>query len=268
MHFEFGAYNDNGTAGIVNTLTEKVLTEATLLTFKHIGKRFKRAVAGACYRAASSAVIDKGVNSLLKHSLFVSYDNIGCAELKEPFKAVISVYNSSVKIVKIRGGKSAAVKLNHGADIRRNYRNNIHNHPFKLIAALIESINNIKPFKNTHSLLARCRFKLCGKLVAKLLNINILKQLFNGFRAHAGFKIILISFAHFGILFFVENLHFLKRSIAGIGYDIKREIKHFFKIAGAYVKHKAEAAGNSLEIPNVGNGSCKLNMTHTLAANL
>ena len=32
MHFKLRAYNDNGTAGIVYTLTEKVLTETTLLT--------------------------------------------------------------------------------------------------------------------------------------------------------------------------------------------------------------------------------------------
>ena len=268
MHFKLRAYNDNGTAGIVYTLTEKVLTETTLLTFKHIGKRFKRAIAWACYRAASSAVIDKGINSLLKHSLFVSYNNIGCAKLKEPFKAVISVYDSSVKIIKIGCGKSAAVKLNHRANIGRNYGDNIHNHPFKLIAALIESINNIKPFKNTHSFLACCGFKLCGKFCTKLLNINILKQLFNSLCAHACLEIILISLSHFGIFFFIKNLHFFKRGIAGIGYNIKCKIKHFFKIAWAYIKHKTEAARNSLEIPNMRDGSSKLYVAHTLTANL
>ena len=40
VNFEFGAYNDNRTSRIVNTLTEKVLTETSLLTFEHIGKRF------------------------------------------------------------------------------------------------------------------------------------------------------------------------------------------------------------------------------------
>ena len=38
VHLKFRAYNDNRTTRIVNTLTEKVLTETALLTFKHIGK--------------------------------------------------------------------------------------------------------------------------------------------------------------------------------------------------------------------------------------
>ena len=40
VHFKFRAYNDNGTAGVVNTFTQKVLTETALFTFQHIGKGF------------------------------------------------------------------------------------------------------------------------------------------------------------------------------------------------------------------------------------
>ena len=38
IHFQVGSYNDNGTSGVVNTLTEQVLTETSLLALKHIGK--------------------------------------------------------------------------------------------------------------------------------------------------------------------------------------------------------------------------------------
>ena len=38
IELKLGTNNDNGTTRIVNTFTEKVLTETTLLTFKHIGK--------------------------------------------------------------------------------------------------------------------------------------------------------------------------------------------------------------------------------------
>ena len=37
-HFQFRTYNDNGTGGIVHTLTEEVLTETALLTFERVGK--------------------------------------------------------------------------------------------------------------------------------------------------------------------------------------------------------------------------------------
>ena len=38
IYFKLRTYNDNRTSRIVNTLTEKVLTETSLLTFQHIRK--------------------------------------------------------------------------------------------------------------------------------------------------------------------------------------------------------------------------------------
>ena len=81
INLKFGTNNDNRTAGIVDTLTKKVLSETSLLTLKHIGKRLKSSVAGACYRSSAAAVVNQCVNSFLEHSLFVSYDNFGCLKL-------------------------------------------------------------------------------------------------------------------------------------------------------------------------------------------
>src|SRR5690606_33208121 len=44
MQFQFRTNDDNGTTGVVDTLTEKVLTEASLLTLEHVAQRFQRAV--------------------------------------------------------------------------------------------------------------------------------------------------------------------------------------------------------------------------------
>ena len=46
------------------------------------------------------------------------------------------------------------------------------------------------------------------------------------------------------------------------------KIKYLFKKSGRYVKQKAHSGGSCLEIPDVGNGSCKLDVTHTFAAHL
>ena len=58
MHFQFRAYYDYGTARIVNTFTQKVLTETTLLALQHIGQGLQGTVAGASYRAATTTIID------------------------------------------------------------------------------------------------------------------------------------------------------------------------------------------------------------------
>ena len=44
IHLQLRSDNDNGTAGVVDTFTEKVLTEASLLTSEHFRQRLERAV--------------------------------------------------------------------------------------------------------------------------------------------------------------------------------------------------------------------------------
>ena len=63
--------HDNRTTGVVDALSEKVLTETALLTLQHVGQRLQRAVTRASDRATATAVIKERINSLLQHPLFV-----------------------------------------------------------------------------------------------------------------------------------------------------------------------------------------------------
>ena len=38
MHLKLRSYDDNGTSGVVYTLTEEVLSETALLTLEHVGQ--------------------------------------------------------------------------------------------------------------------------------------------------------------------------------------------------------------------------------------
>ncbi len=44
MHFQFGAYDDDRTGGVVDALAEEVLTETSLLAFERVRQGFERAV--------------------------------------------------------------------------------------------------------------------------------------------------------------------------------------------------------------------------------
>ena len=138
IYFKFGSYDDNRTSGIVDTFSEKVLTETSLFTFQHIRKRFKRSVSGTCNRSSSTAVIYKRVNSFLEHSLFISYNDVGSAKFKKSLKTIISVYYPSVKVIKVACCKSSAVKLNHRTYIGRNNRDSVKYHPLRLISGKSE----------------------------------------------------------------------------------------------------------------------------------
>ena len=83
-------------------------------------------------------------NILKVRELFVPYYNIGGGKLEKLAETVVSVDYASVKIVQVACGESAAVKLYHGTDFRRNNRNNVENHPFGTVAGRSERLNNLK----------------------------------------------------------------------------------------------------------------------------
>ena len=77
-----------------------------------------------------------------------------------------------------------------------------------------------------------------------------------------------VFFAVFAILLFREKLTFRKRSFAGIGNYILCEIEYLFQNLGRKVKQESHSGGDSSEIPDMRNRSCKLNISHTFTANL
>ena len=58
MHTEFGTDDDDGTSGVVDTLTEKVLTETTLLAFEAVGERLKRSVGLRLNGSGATSVVE------------------------------------------------------------------------------------------------------------------------------------------------------------------------------------------------------------------
>ena len=80
IELELGTYDDNRTTGVVYALTQKVLTEASLLTAQQARQALELAVGRAVNRLTASAVVDKRVDGFLQHTFFVANDNIGCAE--------------------------------------------------------------------------------------------------------------------------------------------------------------------------------------------
>src|SRR5271168_739042 len=59
VEFQFRADDDDGTAGIVNALAEKVLAEAALLALERVGERLQRAVVRSAQHAAAAAVVEE-----------------------------------------------------------------------------------------------------------------------------------------------------------------------------------------------------------------
>ena len=125
---------DYRASGVVNTLSEKVLAEASLLSLDHVGKGLQRPLVGAGDGAAAAAVVEEGVNGLLQHALLVADNDVRSGKFVEPAQTVVSVDDAAVEIIEIRSREASAVKRNQRTEIRRKNRKNGKDHPLRLVA--------------------------------------------------------------------------------------------------------------------------------------
>jgi hypothetical protein len=122
VELEFGADDDDRTAGVIDALAEQVLAEAAALALEHVGERLEGAVAGAGDGAAVAAVVEEGVDRLLEHPLFVADDDLRGLELEEVLEAVVAVDDAAVEVVQVGGGEAAAFERDEGAEVRGDDR--------------------------------------------------------------------------------------------------------------------------------------------------
>ena len=258
--------NDNGTSGIVNTFTQKVLTETSGLTFQHIGKRFQRTVARSCYRTAAAAVVDQRIDCFLQHTFLIAHNDIRSAKLQQTLQTVVSVDNTAVQIVQVGSRETSSVQLYHRAQIRRDHRNRIQNHPLRTVAGLTESLHNLQTFDDTGAFLAggilQTLFQLCGFF----FQIDRHQKLFDGLSAHTCAESIAVLLA--GILIFLlrQDLLVLQFGIACIQNDIICKVQNFLQSSRRQIQNQSHAGRNPFEVPDMRYRSCQLDMSHTLTA--
>ena len=103
VKLKFRTNDDHRTTRVVDTLTKKVLTEATLLTFEKIRKGFEltTTILGAGLTTMVGVIVDQSVNCLLEHAHFVMNNHFWRIEVEQFLQAVITVNHTAVKIVKI-----------------------------------------------------------------------------------------------------------------------------------------------------------------------
>ncbi len=95
-----------------------------------------------------SAVINQGIHSFLKHSFFITNNNIWGFQFQHSLQTVISINHTSIQIIQVRSCITSTVKHHHRAQIRRNDRHNIQNHPSRFIARLEKCFYDFQPFQN------------------------------------------------------------------------------------------------------------------------
>ena len=174
---------------------------------------------------------------------FVADNDIRRIELDEALEAVVAVDNAAVEVIEVGRCETTAVELDHRADVRRDDRQDIHDHPLGLVAGGAEGLGDLEPLDDAQLLLAAGVDKLTAELAAQGLEIDLGQQLLHGLGAHTGLEIVLILFAHVAVFFFRQDLALAQGRIAGIRDDIVGKIQDLFQNARADVQQQAHAGG-------------------------
>ena len=224
INLQLRSYDDNRTSGVVNSFTQKVLTETSGFTFQHIGKGFQSSVSRTGNRASAASVVNKSIYCFLQHTFLVADDNIRSAKLQQSFQTIVSVDDSSVQVVQVRCCKTSAVKLYHRTKIRRDNRNCCHDHPLRTVAGLTEGFHNLQTFDDSGTFLSCCIHKLCLQLLSILFQINGLQKLHYRLCAHSYTEAVSIGLTGILVFLFCKDLFVLKPGISRVQYDIVCEI--------------------------------------------
>ena len=191
-------------------------------------------------------------------------------QVHQLLQPIVAIDDPTIEIVKIRGRKPAAIQRHERPQLRRNDRNDIQNHPVRLVAALAERFDHFEPLGVLELLLQRgFILHLLAQLAGKSFHLNPLEKLFNCLRAHHGFKarwpVLLIEFAVFRLVF--DDLTLFYRSVTRFNHNVGFEIQNGLEITQRNIKKMADAAGQSLKEPHMRAGRGQLDVAQALAAN-
>ena len=95
--------------------------------------------------------------------------------------------------------------------------------------------------------------------------VQSFEQSLDRFGSHTRLEGVAVLRTRLLILFLVKNLALFQPRILGVNYHIILEVDHLLQLVSFHVQKGAQAAGHSLEKPNVHNRSSKVDVAHALA---
>ena len=69
----------------------------------------------------------------------------GALQLEQLLEPVVAVDDAPVEVVQVAGGEAAAVERHQRAQVRRDDRDDVEDHPLGPVAALAEGLDDLEP---------------------------------------------------------------------------------------------------------------------------
>src|SRR3989449_715618 len=265
--------HDDGAAGIIHALAEQILTEPALLALQRIGQRFQRPVVGAGDDAAAAPVVEQRVDGFLEHPLLVADDDLRRLEVHQPLQPVVPVDDAAIEVVQVRGREPTAVERHERAQLRRDHRDDLEDHPVRLVAGFEEGLDDLQPLDDFLALLDRRLPQHLGAQVAsERVQVHVTQQLADGLGAHADLQragaVLLLELANLvdaDQVLLLDAGDLVDRLDGALENHVLLEVEDLLQLAQRHVEELADAAGQPLEEPHVADRRGQLDVAHALA---
>ena len=265
MQTQVWTYGDYRTTGVVNTLTEQVLTETTLLTFDHVGQRFQRTFVRTGDRTTATTVIQQGIYRFLQHTFFVAYDDVRRSQIQQTFQTVVTVDHATVQIVQIRRCETTTIQRNQRTQIWRQNRQNGQDHPLWFVTRLNERFQQFDTLGQLFTLGFGVGFvQLFAQSFTLLLQIHTLQQGLDSFRTHLRVEFVTELFQRVQILLFSQDLLTFQVGHTAFDNNIRFEVQYAFDITQWHIEQQTDTGRQRFQEPDVGSWTCQLDVAHAL----
>ena len=294
VHVELRTDDDNRTGGVVDTLTEQVLTEAALLTLQRVGQRLQRTVGVALHGAGLAAVVEEGVDSLLEHTFLVAQNNLGGLDLHESLQAVVTDDDAAVEVVQVGCGETATIEGNERTELRRCDGDNLHDHPLGTVdvAAAAECLDDLEALQGLGlALLRRVGAGTVAELVGECVEVEGGEEVVDGLGTHLGDELVGIGILKIlvvlrqvlddlDVLLLGEQVHlvgtvqlvaflvFLSFHDTRLHDDVLLVVDDCVELLRGKTEQIAHLVGQAAEVPYMGYGDYQVDVSGALAANL
>ena len=108
----------------------------------------------------------------------------GAPEVEQPLQAVVPVDHAPVEVVEVARREAAAVELHHRAELRRDHRHGLEDHPLGLVLRGDERLDDLETLDRALLLLALRRLDGVAQHERLLLEVEVAEQLADRLCAH------------------------------------------------------------------------------------
>ena len=187
VHLQLGADDDDRTRRVVDTLTQQVLAETSLLTFQRVGERLERTVRLVLHGIALARVVEQRIHGFLQHTLLVAQDHLRRLDLDQALQTVVTDDDTTVEVVQVGRSETSAVQRHQRAQLGRDHRDDVQHHPFGLVLALrrterLDDVQALERFALT--LLRRFGRSLVAQCIGHRVEVDLLQERIDRLGAH------------------------------------------------------------------------------------